>query len=143
MSAAGGAAGGAADAAGRAESAAGGHRIFRMSFASIYPLYVTKVTRKGQTAADVDVVIEWLTGYDTAGLARVIADETDLATFFERAPAWNPNADLIRGTICGHRVQEIEDPLMQKIRYLDLLVDEVARGKKMSSILRGGTPAAG
>jgi hypothetical protein len=114
-----------------------------MSFASIYPLYVTKVTRKGQTAADVDVVIEWLTGYDTAGLARVIADETDLATFFERAPAWNPNADLIRGTICGHRVQEIEDPLMQKIRYLDLLVDEVARGKKMSSILRGGTPAAG
>ena len=115
-----------------------GHRIFTMSFASIYPHYVRKAERKGHTQAEVDEVIHWLTGYDATGLAAVLADEVDMATFFAEAPAFNPNASLITGTICGHRVQDIEDPLMQKVRYLDLLVDEVARGKKMSSIQRGG-----
>src|SRR4051794_15729962 len=112
-----------------------GHRIFAASFASIYPLYVTKVERKGREKADVDRVITWLTGYDDAGLVRSIADEIDLETFFARAPRMNPQASLITGVICGHRVEEIDDPLMQKIRYMDKLVDEVARGKKMESIL--------
>lgn len=112
------------------------HRIFGMSFASIYPLYVTKVERKGRTEEELQKVITWLTGYDEDGLWRVIAEETDLRTFFAQAPAMNPNAHLIKGVICGHRVEEIEDPLMQKIRYLDKLVDELARGKKMESILR-------
>jgi hypothetical protein len=114
-----------------------GHRIFGMSFASIYPLYVTKVERKGHTKDEVDRVITWLTGYDDDGLAEAVADERDLETFFAQAPAMNPDASLITGVICGMRVEEIEDPLMQQIRYMDKLVDEVARGKKMSSILRG------
>ena len=113
------------------------HRIFAVSFASIYPLYVTKAERKGRTRAEVDEVIFWLTGYDAAGLERVLADEVDLETFFEQAPAMNPNAALITGVICGHRVEDIDDPLMQRIRYLDKLVDELARGKRMSAILRG------
>lgn len=113
------------------------HRIFAVSFASIYPLYVTKAERKGRTKAEVDEVIFWLTGYDAAGLERVLADEVDLETFFEQAPAMNPNAALITGVICGHRVEDIDDPLMQRIRYLDKLVDELARGKRMSAILRG------
>ena len=113
------------------------HRIFAVSFASIYPLYVTKAERKGRTRAEVDEVISWLTGYDAAGLERVLADEVDLETFFEQAPAMNPNAALITGVICGHRVDDIDDPLMQRIRYLDKLVDELARGKRMSAILRG------
>lgn len=114
------------------------HRIFTTSVAAVYPHYVAKVERKGRTKAELDQVIEWLTGYDAPALARVIADEVDLETFFAQAPRVNPDAALIRGTICGHRVETIEDPLMQQIRYLDLLVDEVARGKKMTSILRGG-----
>lgn len=114
-----------------------GHKVFAMSFASLYPLYVTKAERKGHDKAEVDEVIGWLTGYDRAGLERVIEDEVDLETFFAQAPAMNPNTALITGTICGHKVQEIEDPLMQQIRWMDLLVDEVARGKKMSSIKRG------
>ena len=114
-----------------------GHRIFGTSFSSIYPHYVAKAERKGHTKAEVDQVISWLTGYDDAGLSRVLTDEVDLETFFAQAPDMNPNADLITGTICGYKVQEIEDPLMQQIRYMDLLVDEVARGKKMTSILRG------
>ena len=118
------------------------HRIFDMSFASIYPHYVAKAVRKNHTKEEVDRVICWLTGYDAEGLDRVIADEVDLDTFFADAPAMNPNASLITGVICGHRVQEIEDPLMQKIRYMDLLVDEVGRGKKMTSILRGSTADA-
>ena len=118
------------------------HRIFDMSFASVYPHYIAKAERKGHTKGEVDHVISWLTGYDEAGLDRVIADEIDFETFFAQAPEMNPNASLITGTICGHRVQEIEDPLMQKIRYMDLLVDEVARGKKMTSILRGSTANA-
>lgn len=113
------------------------HRIFDASFASIYPHYVAKVERKNHTKAEVDEVIEWLTGYDADGLARVLESGVDLETFFAEAPAMNPNASLITGTICGYRVEEIDDPLMQKIRYLDKLVDEVARGRKMSSILRG------
>lgn len=113
-----------------------GHRIFATSFASIYPLYLAKVERKGHTQAELHQVISWLTGYDDAGLEKVIAREVDLETFFAEAPAMNPHASLITGVICGYRVEEIEDPLMQQIRYLDKLVDELARGKKMSSILR-------
>jgi len=113
-----------------------GNRIFAMSFASIYPLYVKKVERKERDKDDVDRVITWLTGYDEAGLSAAIADERDLETFFAKAPAMNPNASLITGVICGMRVEQIEDPLMQQIRYMDKLVDEVARGKKMTSILR-------
>ncbi|NCT91556.1 DUF2200 domain-containing protein [Cellulomonas sp. APG4] len=113
-----------------------GHRIFATPFAAIYPHYVAKAERKGHTKAEVDQVIAWLTGYDEAGLEQVLKAETDLETFFAEAPAMNPNAHLITGVICGHRVEEIEDPLMQQIRWMDKLVDEVARGKKMSSILR-------
>ena len=114
-----------------------GHRIFGTSFASIYPLYVRKVERKDRDKAEVDLVICWLTGYDAEGLAKTIASGVDLETFFEEAPRLNPNAALITGLICGIRVEEIEDPLMQKIRYMDKLIDEVARGKKLTSILRG------
>ncbi|MFZ4895438.1 DUF2200 domain-containing protein [Plantibacter sp. Mn2098] len=113
-----------------------GHRIFTTSFASVYPLYIAKAERKGHSKAEVDQVITWLTGYDDDALARVVADEADFETFFADAPAMNSNASLITGVICGVRVEEIEDPLMQQIRYLDKLVDEVARGKKMTSILR-------
>ncbi|HHU39663.1 MAG TPA: DUF2200 domain-containing protein [Propionibacterium sp.] len=113
------------------------HRIFDLSFASLYPLYVTKVERKGRPVEDLDTVLTWLTGYDKAGLDAAIADERTLEAFFEQAPAMNPNTGLITGLICGHRVEEIEDPLMQRIRWMDKLVDEVARGKRMASILRG------
>ena len=115
------------------------HRIFATSFATIYPLYVAKVERKNHTKDEVDQVISWLTGYDGFGLDVAIADGVDLETFFARAPGMNPHATLITGVICGVRVEEIEDPLMQQIRYMDKLVDEVARGKKMTSILRGGS----
>ena len=120
-----------------------GHRIFGTCFSGVYPLYVEKVERKGRTRAELDEVICWLTGYDAAGLAAAIADERDLETFFARAPELNPNASLITGVICGYKVQDIEDPLMQKIRYLDKLVDELAKGKKMEKILRrpAGSPA--
>ena len=113
------------------------HRIFDLPFATLYPLYLTKVERKGHSREELDQVIGWLTGYDAAGLAGAIAAEVDLETFFDQAPAFNPNAPLITGLICGVRVEEIEDPLMQRIRYLDKLVDELARGKKMATILRG------
>lgn len=114
-----------------------GHRIFGTPYAAIRPHYVAKAERKGHTADEVDHVVSWLTGYDEAGLEKALAEEVTLEQFFADAPAMNPNAQLITGTICGIRVQEVEDPLMQKIRYMDLLVDEVARGKKMTSILRG------
>ena len=114
------------------------NRVFAMPFASIYPLYVEKVEKKGRTTDDLDLVLTWLTGYDKAGLEKAIGDEVTLETFFAEAPGLNPNAALITGVICGYRVEDIEDPLMQKIRYMDKLVDEVARGKKMTSILRGG-----
>lgn len=107
-----------------------------MSFASVYPLYVQKAEKKGRTQDEVDEIILWLTGYDRDQLQRTIDDEVDFETFFERAPALNPNVGLIKGVVCGVRVEEVEDPLMQKIRYLDKLVDELARGKKMASILR-------
>jgi hypothetical protein len=112
------------------------HRIFKMPFAKVYPLYVTKVERKGRTKDDVDAVICWLTGYDRAGLQRQVDKGVDFETFFAQAPALHPNATLIKGVICGIRVEEIDDPLMQKIRWMDKLVDEIAKGKKMASILR-------
>ena len=112
-------------------------RIFAMTFASIYPLYVQKAERKGRTRAEVDQVITWLTGYEEAGLQRAVDEGVDLETFFARAPGLNPDASLITGMICGYRVEEIADPLMQQIRWMDKLVDELARGKKMASILRG------
>lgn len=119
----------------------GNERVFRMSFASIYPLYIEKVERKAHTKAELDEVLTWLTGYDEAGLDKVKADGVDLRTFFAEAPAMNPNASLITGVICGMRVEDIEDPLMQQIRWMDKLVDEVARGKRMTSILRTPAPA--
>lgn len=112
------------------------HRIFTTSFASVYPLYVQKAQRKGRTQAEVDEVILWLTGYDTAGLERQIRDKVDFETFFAQAPALHPNAALIKGVVCGVRVEDVDDPLMQKIRYLDKLVDELAKGKAMGKILR-------
>ena len=111
-------------------------RVFKMSFASVYPHYVTKVEKKGKTIEELHTVIFWLTGYNEQGLQLLIDEKWDFRTFFEKAPQLNPNVDKIKGLICGYRVEEIEDPLMQKIRYLDKLVDELARGKKMESILR-------
>ena len=111
-------------------------RIFKMSFASVYPLYVQKASKKGRTQAEVDTVICWLTGYDEAGLLQQIAQNVDFETFFGQAPLINPNASKITGMICGYRVEEIEDKLMQQIRYLDKLVDELAKGKAMEKILR-------
>jgi hypothetical protein len=111
-------------------------RIYKMAFASVYPHYVAKVEKKGRTLAELHTVIHWLTGYDEKALQRVLGDKTDFETFFAEAPRLNPNADKIKGVICGYRVEEIEDPLMQKIRYLDKLVDELAKGKVMEKILR-------
>lgn len=113
-----------------------GHRIFTMAFAKVYPLYVKKVERKGRTQAEVDQIICWLTGYDKSGLERQIAQETDFQTFFAQAPSMQPNRKLIKGVVCGVRVEEVDDPLMQEIRYMDLLIDELARGKAMTKILR-------
>ena len=113
------------------------HRIFGTPFADIYALYLTKVERKGHTQAELDQVIGWLTGYDADALACLLAAGTTVGDFFDEAPSFNPNASLITGLICGIRVEEMDDPQMQRVRYLDKLVDEVARGKKMSSILRG------
>jgi hypothetical protein len=112
------------------------HRIYSMSFASVYPLYVQKAEKKGRTKAEVDEVIAWLTGYAGAQLQRVIDDKTDFEAFFAHAPRMNPNVGLIKGVVCGVRVEDVADPLMQKIRYLDKLVDELARGKPMASVLR-------
>jgi hypothetical protein len=113
-----------------------GHRIYTTSFASVYPHYVKKAEAKGRTKQELDEIIFWLTGYDKAGLKKVLDDRTDFQTFYEQAPKWNPNASLIKGVVCGIRVENIEDPLMQKLRYLDKLVDELAKGKKMEKILR-------
>lgn len=112
------------------------HRIFTTKFAGIYPLYVEKAERKNRTQAEVDRLICWLTGYDEAGLRQQIDQGSDMATFFAQAPAMNPNRALIKGVVCGVRVEEIADPLMQEIRYLDKLVDELAKGKAMEKILR-------
>jgi len=107
-----------------------------MSFASVYPHYVKKAETKGRTKEELDQIIRWLTGYTKAGLAKQIEKRTSFREFFEKAPKFNPNAVLIKGLVCGIRVEEIEDPLMQKIRYLDKLIDELAKGKKMEKILR-------
>lgn len=112
------------------------HRIFGMAFAKVYPLYVEKAERKGRTRQEVDEVICWLTGYDAAGLREQIERESDFRTFFEQAPRFHPNSVLIKGVVCGVRVEEVADPLMQKIRYLDKLIDELAKGKAMEKILR-------
>jgi len=111
-------------------------KVFAMSFASVYPHYVTKAERKGRTREEVDEIVRWLTGYTKAGLAKQIEKRTSFREFFDKAPKLNPNTSLITGVVCGIRVEEIEDPLMQKIRYLDKLVDELAKGKKMEKILR-------
>jgi hypothetical protein len=111
-------------------------RIFTTSFGSVYPLYVQKAEKKGRTKAEVDTIIRWLTGYTAKQLERVIQRKDDLETFFASAPRMNPNAALITGVVCGVRVESVADPLMQKIRYLDKLIDELAKGKKMESILR-------
>lgn len=111
-------------------------KIYKMPFASVYPHYVTKVEKKGHTKAELHTVIHWLTGYDEKGLKQVLDTKIDFETFFAKAPKMNPNVSKITGLICGYRVEDIEDPLMQQIRYLDKLVDELARGKKMESILR-------
>jgi hypothetical protein len=111
-------------------------RIYTMSFASVYPLYVDKAVKKGRTQAEVDAVIGWLTGYRGAALQRALTSRVDFETFFAEAPALNPKAPLIRGVVCGVRVEDVAEPLMQKIRWLDKLVDELARGKKLESVLR-------
>ncbi len=111
-------------------------RVFRMKFADVYPLYVQKAERKNRTKQEVDQTICWLTGYSQPGLQQQIEQENDFETFFAQAPAINPNRSLIKGIVCGVRVEEIEDPLMQNIRYLDKLIDELAKGKTMEKILR-------
>ncbi|MDM1350066.1 DUF2200 domain-containing protein [Myroides marinus] len=112
------------------------HKIYKTSFASVYPHYITKAEKKGRTKEEVDLIILWLTGYDQTTLVNLINDKTDFETFFNNAPLLNPNVHKITGVICGYRVEDIEHPLMQKIRYLDKLVDELAKGKSMDKILR-------
>jgi hypothetical protein len=125
----------------KAKAKTPGHRVFAIKFAKVYPLYVQKAERKGRTREEVDQVIRWLTGYTAAGLRKQIAGDCDLETFFAQAPAINPGVALITGTVCGVRVEEVEDPLMRKIRYLDKLVDELAKGRPMAKILRQGSSA--
>jgi len=112
------------------------HRIFGTKFSSVYPLYVQKAERKNRTREEVDQIICWLTGYNQAELRDQIERKSDFATFFDQAPLINPNTSLIKGVVCGIRVEEIEDPLMRKIRYLDKLIDELAKGKALDKILR-------
>jgi hypothetical protein len=111
-------------------------RVYKMSFAGVYPHYIAKAEKKGRTKAEVDEIIFWLTGYDEQALQKVIADKTNFEDFFAQAPQLNPNVSKITGVICGHRVERIEDPLMQKVRYLDKLIDELAKGKATEKILR-------
>lgn len=111
-------------------------RVYKMSLASVYPHYIAKAEKKGRTQAEVDQIIFWLTGYDEATFQKLIEDKTDFQTFFAQAPALNPNVDKITGMICGYRIEDIEDELMRKIRYLDKLIDELAKGKTMEKILR-------
>lgn len=111
-------------------------RVFAIKFSKLYPMYVQKAERKDRTKEEVDQVIRWLTGYTAAGLRKQIEKENDLETFFAQAPKLHPNSSLIKGVVCGIRVEEIEDPLMKKIRYLDKLIDELAKGKAMEKILR-------
>ena len=111
-------------------------RVYRMSFASVYPHYIQKAEKKGRTKAEVDSIIFWLTGYNKQTLQKQIDRKNDFETFFTQAPALNPNVSKITGVICGYRVEEIEDKLMQKVRYLDKLIDELAKGKTMEKIMR-------
>ena len=111
-------------------------KVYALSFASVYPLYVKKAEKKGRTKAEVDQVICWLTGHKAGSLKKVIDANVDLKTFFGKAPRFQPNAKLITGTVCGVRVEEVEEPLMRKIRYMDKLIDELAQGKAMEKILR-------
>lgn len=111
-------------------------QISKMKFADLYPLYVQKAVRKNRTPAEVDQIVCWLTGYDQAGLREQIEKGNDLETFFAKAPAFNPASELIKGVVCGVRVEEVEDPLMRKIRYLDKLIDELAKGRAMNKIFR-------
>jgi hypothetical protein len=112
------------------------HRIYTTSFASVYPHYVAKAERKGRTKAEVDEIIGWLTGYGPEAMESVLADKTDFETFFAEAPRMNPDRSLIKGVVCGVRVEEVEEPTMREIRYLDKLIDELAKGKAMEKILR-------
>jgi hypothetical protein len=113
------------------------HRIYTISFASVYPLYVAKAERKGRTRAEVDQILMWLTGFSAEALDAQIANKTDFETFFAQAPALNPARAEIKGVVCGVRVEEVVEPLMREIRYLDKLIDELAKGKAMDKILRG------
>lgn len=113
------------------------HRIFATAFSSVYPLYLQKAERKGRSKDELDRIIGWLTGYDQAGLERQLRLGSDFRTFFAEAPRIHPNAALIKGVVCGVRVEDVEDPLMRQIRYLDKLVDELAKGKALDKILRG------
>lgn len=115
------------------------HRIYTTSFASVYPLYITKVERKGRTKAEVDEIIQWLTGYSDKKLASVLEKQIDFETFFAHAPKMNPSRKLITGLICGIRVEDITEPTMQEVRYLDKMIDELAKGKVMTKILRSST----
>ncbi|GAA4293028.1 DUF2200 domain-containing protein [Aestuariibaculum suncheonense] len=112
------------------------HKIFTMSFASVYPHYINKLEKKGRSKNELDTIIFWLTGYNESELQQILDNKTDFETFFNKVPQLNPNVTKITGVICGYRVENIEDPLMQKIRYLDKLVDELAKGKAMEKILR-------
>lgn len=113
-----------------------GHRIYKISFASVYPHYLAKAEKKGRTKAEVDEILRWLTGHSQQGLEAEIAAKTNFEDFFARAPRLNPNRTLITGMICGYRVEEIEEPLMRELRYMDKLIDELAKGRKMEKILR-------
>jgi hypothetical protein len=112
------------------------HRIFSTPFAKVYPMYIQKAERKGRTKEEVDQIICWLTGYSEEGLRQQLEKGSDFRTFYAEAPAFHPNSSLIKGVVCGIRVEDIEDPLMQKLRYLDKLIDELAKGKAMEKILR-------
>ena len=112
------------------------HRIYTMAFSGVYPHYITKAEKKGRTKDEVDQIIFWLTGYDQTALDRILSEKTNFETFFDEAPQLNPNVSKITGVICGHRIENIEDPLMKKVRYLDKLIDELAKGKAMEKILR-------
>ncbi len=113
------------------------HRVYRMSFASVYPLYIQKAEKKGRTKEEVDEVLRWLTGHSQASLEAEIEAKTTFEDFFARAPRLNPNRELITGVVCGIRVETIEEPLMRELRYMDKLIDELAKGRKMEKILRG------
>lgn len=114
-----------------------GHRVFKTAFGSVYPHYVAKAEKKGRTKAEVDEIIRWHTGYSQKQLEKIVASETDFETFFAKAPAMNPARAMITGVVCGVRVEAVEDPLMREIRYLDKMIDELAKGKAMGKILRG------